>query len=60
MSVNDEIHNVCNLYNITNIVTIVPRGNFKKETDNSKSIEQRNNSLAEETLKTLYYQSKGS
>ena len=60
MSVNGEIHNAYNLYNITNIVTIVPRGNITKETNNCKSIEQRNNSSAEETLKTFCYQSKGS
>ena len=31
MSLNGEIRNVCNLYIIKNTVTIVRRGNFKKE-----------------------------
>ena len=34
MSVNGEIYNVYNLYIMINIVTIVPRGNFTKETNN--------------------------
>ena len=54
MSVNGEIHNAYNLYIITNTVTIVPRGNFTKERNNFQSIEQRNNSSTEETLKTAY------
>ena len=52
MSVNGEIHNVYNLYIIKNTVAIVPSGNFAKETN--KSIEQRNYSSAEETLKIAY------
>lgn len=46
-------------YNIENIVTIVPRGNATKETNNSWSIKQRKNCSAEKTLETVYYQSKG-
>ena len=53
MSVNGELHNVHNLYNIRNTVTIVPKRNFTKEINNFKSIEHRNNSSAEETLKPL-------
>ena len=34
MSVNGEIHNIYNLYIIKNADTIVPRGNFTKETNN--------------------------
>ena len=34
MSANDEIYNAYTLYNIKNTVTIVPRGNFTKETNN--------------------------
>ena len=30
---NGEIHNAYNLYNIANIFTIVPKGNFIKETN---------------------------
>ena len=33
-SVNDEIHNACNFYFITNTVTIVRRGDLTKETHN--------------------------
>ena len=33
MSVNGEIHNASNLYIIKNALTIVPRGNFTKETN---------------------------
>ena len=33
--VNSEIHNAYNLYIIKNTVTIVPMGNFTKETNNS-------------------------
>ena len=33
MSVNSEFHNAYNLYVIKNTVTIVPRGNFTKETN---------------------------
>ena len=33
MSVNGEIHNAYNLYIIKNTVTMVPRRNFKKETN---------------------------
>ena len=51
MSMNSEIHNAYNLYIIESTDTIVPRGNFTKEI---KSIEQRNNSSAEETLQTTY------
>ena len=58
MPVNGEIHNAYNLCIIKNTVTIVPRGNFTKETNNFWSIEQRNNSSAEETLKTAYFKSK--
>ena len=54
MSVNGEIHNVYNLYIIQNTVAIVPSGNFAKETNNFKSLEQRNYSSAEETLKIAY------
>ena len=32
MTVNGEIHNAYNFYIIKNTVTIVPRGNFTKET----------------------------
>ena len=32
MSVNSKIHNAYNLYIIKNSVTIVPRGNFTRET----------------------------
>ena len=56
---NGEIQNACNLY-ITHIVTIVPRQSFAKETNDSESIEQRKNSSAEETSKTVYYQYKDS
>ena len=34
MSVNGEIHNTKNLYIIENTVTIVPRGDSTKETNN--------------------------
>ena len=34
MSVNSEIHNAYNLYIKKNTITIAPRGNFTKETDN--------------------------
>ena len=34
MSANSEIHYIYNLYIIKNTVTIVPRGNFTKETNN--------------------------
>ena len=34
MSVSGEIHIVYHLYNIKNIATIAPRGNFKKEKNN--------------------------
>ena len=34
MSVNGEIHKAYNLYIIKNTVTMVPRGNFTKETNN--------------------------
>ena len=34
MSVNGEIHNAYNLYIIKNADTIVPWGNFTKETNN--------------------------
>ena len=54
MSVNGEIHNAYNLYIIKNSVAIVPRENFTKEANTCSSIEQRNNSSAEETLKTAY------
>ena len=60
MSVNGECHNAYYLYNITNTVTIVPRRNFTKQTNNFQSIEQRNNSSVEETMETAYDQSKGS
>ena len=56
---NGEIHNTYNLCNITNIATIVTRGNFTKQIGNYQSIEQRKNSV-EKTLKTAYYQGKGS
>ena len=55
MSLNGEIHNVYNLYVIKNTVTIVAGGNFTKETNNLESIEQRNNSSAEETYKKCIY-----
>ena len=58
MSVSGEIHNVYNLYITENTVTVVPRGNFTKATNNFWYIEQRNNTSAEETLKTAYYKSK--
>ena len=54
MSVNGEIHNAYNLHIIKSTITIVSGGNFTKETNNFQSIEQRNNSSAEETLKTAY------
>ena len=54
MSVNSEIHNAYNLYIIGNTDTIVPRGNFTKEINNFQSLEERNNSSTEETLKTTY------
>ena len=60
MSVNGEIHNAYNLYTITNVVTIVTRGNFTKQAGNFQSIEQKKPSSVEKTLKTAYYQSKGS
>ena len=60
MCVNGETHNAQNLYTIVNIATIVTRGNFTKEAGNFQSIEQRKNSSVEKTLKTAYYQSKGS
>ena len=56
---NGEIQNAYNLY-ITNIVTIVPRQSFAKETNDSESIEQKENSSAEETSKTVYHQYKDS
>ena len=59
MSVNGEIRNACNLYNITNIVIIVPSAIFTKERNNSQSIEQRKNKSAEKSLKREHYQSKG-
>ena len=34
MSVNGEIHNAYNLYINKNTITIAPRGNFTKETNN--------------------------
>ena len=34
MPVNGEMHNAYNVYIITNTVTIVPRENFTKETNN--------------------------
>ena len=55
---NGEIHNAYNFY-ITNIATIVTRGNFKKQTSNYQSIEQRKDAVGK-TLKTAYYQGKGS
>ena len=54
MYVNGEIHNAYNLHIIKSTITIVSGGNFTKETNNFQSIEQRNNSSAEETLKTAY------
>ena len=35
MTVNGEIYGAFNLYIITNIVTILPRGHFTKEISNS-------------------------
>ena len=54
MLMNSEIHNAYHLYIIENTDTIVPRGNFTKEINNFQSLEQRNNSSAEETLKATY------
>ena len=34
MSVNGKIHNTYNLYIKKNVITIVPRENFSKETNN--------------------------
>ena len=58
MFVNGEIGNAYNLYIIKITITIEPRGNFTKETNNFYSIKQRNNSSAKETLKTTNYKSK--
>ena len=52
MSVNAEIHNAYNLHINKNAITIAPRWNFTKETNNFEYTEQRNNSSAEKTLKT--------
>ena len=54
MSVNGEIHNAYNLYIKKNTITIAPRGNFTKETNNFYSTKQRNNSSAEKTLKAAF------
>ena len=54
MPVNGEIHNAYNLYIIENTDIIIPSGSFTKGINNFQSIEQRNNSSAEETLKTMY------
>ena len=60
MSVNGEIHNAYNVYIIKKTDTTVTKGSFTKETNNFWSTEQRNNSSAEETLKTAYWKSKES
>ena len=51
---NGEIHKAYNFYIIKNTVTIKPARNFAKEASNFWSIEQSNNSSAEESLKTVY------